>query len=120
MPPPQNRTELHEKARINISHLYKMFSLSYLIFLIQHPVHIEDDLYDTLLDILQNGMPPAQNRTEMHEKARTKKYSLQRAYDLQCAPFDNPATNKVESRIVIDGRVVLKRGDKDTLIKWHR
>ncbi len=65
-------------------------------------------------------MPPAQYRTEMHEKARKKKYSLLRTYDLQCAPFHNPATNKEETRILVDGRVVLKKGDKGTLIKWHR
>ncbi len=86
----------------------------------QHPVLINDDVYDCLVDILQDGMPPVGKRTPLQKAARIKQHSLQRHYILTCGPYLNPVTKKEETRLFTDGRVALKQGDRDSFVNMYR
>ncbi len=91
------------------------------MFSLQHPVLIEDEVYDAAVQFIQNGMPDKNSRTKLHFKARDKVYSLRRSYNaVTCRPWNNPVTKQEETRIYIDDKVVLKKGDKHDLVNWHR
>ncbi len=92
------------------------------MFFFQTPKIIPDQLYNAVVEYKLNGLPAKKERSRTQSAAYFKWRDLQRHYgdDIQIGSWYNPITQEEESRVLHQGKLVLKESDVQLIAKIYR